>query len=332
MAKEQESTLEPTRPLADRMRPRTLAEFVGQQSVIADGTLLHRLIAEDQLHSLILWGPPGSGKTTLAQIIAHHTKALFMPFSAVVAGIKEVRTVMADAQRYQQATGRRTVLFIDEIHRFNRAQQDAFLPYVENGTIILIGATTENPSFEVNAALLSRAKVVMLEPLRINEVITILKCALSDQERGLVGVKADDQTLEFIAHYASGDARAALNTLELAALSQSANEQGERLLSSETIKTVMQRAVLRYDKSGEEHFNLISAFVERANRVLSRDAIADLTRKDDWEAFDRSIDTLVSRLRRKLAVHTDASHLIQTVRGEGYVLACDVKWSGPEER
>ncbi|MEW6730865.1 MAG: replication-associated recombination protein A [Acidobacteriota bacterium] len=252
------------RPLADRMRPRTLDEFVGQQAAVGARTMLRRLIEKDELRSILFWGPPGTGKTTLAEIIAHHTKAQFMPFSAVIAGIKEVRAVMADAQRYRNATGRRTVLFIDEIHRFNRAQQDAFLPYVEDGTIILIGATTENPSFEVNAALLSRSKVVVLAPLSIEEIVTILARALADCERGLgtMSVEIGATELQLIANYSSGDARVALNTLELAVLSQSTDEQGRRHIDSEQIKDVLQRATLRYDKTGEEHFNLISAFIK----------------------------------------------------------------------
>jgi putative ATPase len=252
------------RPLADRMRPRSLDEFVGQQSAVGPGTMLRRLIEKDELRSLIFWGPPGTGKTTLAEIIAHHTKAQFMPFSAVVAGIKEVRAVMADAERYAHATGRRTVLFIDEIHRFNRAQQDAFLPYVETGTIILIGATTENPSFEVNSALLSRSRVIVLEPLSTDDIVTILQRSIEDRERGLgeMGLDIGEEELRLIAGYASGDARVALNTLELAALAREADAQGRRHLTAETIKDALQRAVLRYDKSGEEHFNIISAFIK----------------------------------------------------------------------
>lgn len=252
------------KPLAERMRPRSLADFVGQEKAVGPGKILRRLIEKDELRSVIFWGPPGSGKTTLAEIIAHQTKARFVPFSAVVAGIKEVRAVMSEAAEYRRLTKRRTVLFIDEIHRFNRAQQDAFLPYVENGTIILIGATTENPSFEVNAALLSRSRVVVLESLTSDEIITIMHNALSDETRGLAPLKViiDDDQLRLIANYASGDARVALNTLELAVLAANINETGHREIDQTLIKETLQRASLRYDKSGEEHYNLVSAFIK----------------------------------------------------------------------
>ena len=246
------------------MRPFSLDDFVGQEKVVGKGTILRQLIEKDQLRSLIFWGPPGSGKTTLAEIIANNTKSLFVKFSAVIAGIKEVRAVMADAEKYYQATKRRTLLFIDEIHRFNRAQQDAFLPYVENGTIILIGATTENPSFEVNSALLSRSKIIVLESLTTNNIIAILKRALADNKKGLASMNLEisDEQLQLIAIYSSGDARTALNTLEIAAISQSPNSEAKRIITSEVIKNALQRATLRYDKTGEEHFNLISAFIK----------------------------------------------------------------------
>jgi putative ATPase len=204
-------------PLAERMRPRTFDEFVGQQDLLAPGKPLREAIERDLLQSIILWGPPGTGKTTLARIIADTTKARFVSFSAVLSGIKEIRDVMAEAEGVRRTTGRRTIVFIDEIHRFNKAQQDAFLPRVEAGDIVLIGATTENPSFEVNAALLSRSKVFVLHGLTVEEVASILRRALADTERGLGGepVSIDDDSLGAIALYANGDARSALNLLEL---------------------------------------------------------------------------------------------------------------------
>src|SRR5262245_55749768 len=251
------------RPLAERMRPRSLDDFVGQQRIVGEGRALRRMIEEDRLQSLILWGPPGSGKTTLARIIADRTAARFIPFSGVTSGIKEVKEVMSEADVYRKKLNRRTVLFVDEIHRFNKAQQDAFLPYVERGTIILIGATTENPSFEVISALLSRSKVFVLEALTADDVLHILKRALTDPERGIgMEVEATEDTLRLIAAYASGDARVALNTLELAVSIVQEDDAGKRILTEEVIREAMQRAALRYDKSGEEHFNLISAFIK----------------------------------------------------------------------
>src|SRR5881397_3226574 len=204
-------------PLAERMRPRTFDEFVGQEELLAPGKPLREAIERDLLQSIILWGPPGSGKTTLARIVADTTRARFVSFSAVLAGIKEIREVMAEAERLRRSTGRRTIVFIDEIHRFNKAQQDAFLPRVETGDIVLIGATTENPSFEVNAALLSRSKVFVLRGLTVDEVAGILTRALHDTERGLgrETVTVDEDALQAIALYANGDARSALNLLEL---------------------------------------------------------------------------------------------------------------------
>jgi putative ATPase len=248
-------------PLAERMRPRTFDEFVGQQELLAPGKPLREAIERDLLQSIILWGPPGTGKTTLARIIADTTKAQFIAFSAVLAGIKEIREVMTGAERLRKTTGRRTIVFIDEIHRFNKAQQDAFLPRVEAGDIVLIGATTENPSFEVNAALLSRSKVFVLHGLTVDEVAAILQRALSDTDRGLGGerIAIGEEALRAIAIYANGDARVALNLLELSVAAAVDGVDGERRVDLERVEQTIQRRALLYDKSGEEHYNLISA-------------------------------------------------------------------------
>ena len=247
-------------PLAERMRPRTFDEFVGQEALLAPGKPLREAIERDLLQSIILWGPPGTGKTTLARIIADMTRARFVSFSAVLAGIKEIRDVMAEAERIRRTTGRRTIVFIDEIHRFNKAQQDAFLPRVEAGDIVLIGATTENPSFEVNAALLSRSKVFVLHGLTADEVAGILHRALSDVDRGLAGepVTIDDESVHAIAMYANGDARVALNLLELS-VAAAPIVDGLRRVDLTRVEQTIQRRALLYDKSGEEHYNLISA-------------------------------------------------------------------------
>ena len=256
-----------TRPLADRMRPRTLDEFVGQEHLVAPGKPLRTQLERDDIGSLIFWGPPGTGKTTLAQIIARMTKAEFIEFSAVLTGIKEIKQVMADAERARQY-GTRTIVFIDEIHRFNKAQQDAFLPHVEKGNIRLIGATTENPSFEIISALLSRSRVYVLKPLTEEQVVLLLKRALTDEERGLgaMNLRASDAVLAKIASYSSGDARSAYNVLEVAAtltLGRAATESGAEVVVAEItddiIHDALQKRVLRYDKAGEEHYNLISA-------------------------------------------------------------------------
>jgi putative ATPase len=251
-----------SRPLADRMRPRTLDEFVGQEHLVAPGKPLRTQLERDDVGSLIFWGPPGTGKTTLAKIIAHMTRAEFIEFSAVLTGIKEIKQVMADAERARQY-GTRTIVFIDEIHRFNKAQQDAFLPHVEKGNIRLIGATTENPSFEIISALLSRSRVYVLKPLTEEQIVLLLKRALADDERGLGAMKlrAPDAVLAKIAAYSSGDARSAYNVLEVAAtlaLGRAGAEAGAEI-TDDIVQDALQKRVLLYDKAGEEHYNLISA-------------------------------------------------------------------------
>jgi putative ATPase len=246
------------RPLAERMRPRTLEEFVGQEHLLAPGKALRVQLESDDTNSMILWGPPGVGKTTLAKIVAHTTHATFIEFSAVVSGIKEIKQVMSEADR-AASSGMRTILFIDEIHRFNRSQQDAFLPYVERGAIRLIGATTENPSFELNAALLSRCRVYVLEALTDEEIVQLLRTALADSERGLgsFGITAEAEALNGIAGYANGDVRRAYNVLEAA--TRLAASEGQSQLDGKLIADAVQQKTLLYDKSGEEHYNLISA-------------------------------------------------------------------------
>ena len=249
-----------SQPLAERMRPRTLDELIGQEKLLGPGKPLRVQIERDEVGSMIFWGPPGCGKTTLARLIARMTRSEFVPFTAVLAGIKEIKQVMAEAERARRA-GYRTMVFVDEVHRFNKAQQDAFLPHVEAGNIILIGATTENPSFEVIAPLLSRTKVYVLAPLSTEQLIALLRRALTDRERGLgkENIEVSEETLGRIATYADGDARAAYNTLEAAVQGVKADAAGRRAITRELVEDVLQRKILRYDKAGEEHYNLISA-------------------------------------------------------------------------
>jgi len=262
------------RPLADRMRPEALEDYVGQVHLLGPGKPLRRQIERDELSSMILWGPPGSGKTTLATIVARLTRSDFVRFSAVLAGIREVKDVMAAAEKSRRY-GRRTVLFIDEIHRFNKAQQDAFLPYVERGDVVLIGATTENPSFEVNSALLSRAKVYMLSPLSTDEILALLERALQDEKRGLGAERATiaGELLRQIAVFANGDARAAYNTLEAAVAAALRDAEGRAAVNQAVIEDAIQRKMLLYDKAGEEHYNIISALHKS---VRNSDADASL--------------------------------------------------------
>jgi len=259
-AARRDPTLKAAVPLAERVRPSTLADMVGQEHLLGEGKLLARAVAADRVPSMILWGPPGSGKTTLARVIAHHTDARFVPFNAVLGGIPELREILAEARRARAYEGKRTLLFVDEIHRFNKAQQDAFLPHVEDGTITLIGATTENPSFAVNAPLLSRCKVFRMSLLGAPELIHLMRRALVSAE-GLGGAfEADDDALDAIAALAQGDARRALTTLEIAA--GDAERRGTTVITRDLVIEAGEQKTLLYDKSGEEHFNVISAFIK----------------------------------------------------------------------
>lgn len=248
-----------SQPLAARLRPKTLEEYVGQTHLLGKGKVLRRLIESDQISSMIFWGPPGVGKTTLARIIANTTKATFIDFSAVTSGIKEIRSVMQKAEENRRY-GEKTIVFVDEIHRFNKAQQDAFLPFVEKGSIILIGATTENPSFEVNSALLSRCKVFVLQELKTAELVQLLTRALTDEKGfGTQKINIEDELLEMIAVFANGDARTALSTLEMAVLNGDMDAGGATTVTRETLEQCTSKKSLLYDKTGEEHYNLISA-------------------------------------------------------------------------
>lgn len=248
-----------SQPLAARLRPKTLEEYVGQTHLLGKGKVLRRLIESDQISSMIFWGPPGVGKTTLARIIANTTKAAFIDFSAVTSGIKEIRSVMQKAEENRRY-GEKTIVFVDEIHRFNKAQQDAFLPFVEKGSIILIGATTENPSFEVNSALLSRCKVFVLQELKTEELVQLLKRALADEKGfGTQKINIEEKLLEMIAVFANGDARTALSTLEMAVLNGDMDAGGATTVTRETLEQCTSKKSLLYDKTGEEHYNLISA-------------------------------------------------------------------------
>lgn len=250
-------------PLADRMRPKSLEEFVGQGHIVDKGRFLRTAIESDKIPSIILWGPPGSGKTTLAHVIANATGSHFVFFSAVLGGVKEIRDIVKEAE-IEFKRGRKTILFVDEIHRFNKGQQDAFLPYVEKGVIALIGATTENPSFEVNAPLLSRCRVLVLKPLIENDLTTILKKAIEDKERGVgsLNLQVSPEAIDHIIKASHGDARTALNALEIAAEASKADEKGVRKIDLKDAEEALQRKALLYDKGGEEHYNVISAFIK----------------------------------------------------------------------
>ncbi len=251
-------------PLAERMRPRDFEDFVGQEAIAAPGCPFRRAVESDQLSSVIFWGPPGSGKTTLAHVIAHHTKAQFVPFSAVTSGVPELRAIIKAAEQRLAVSGRRTILFVDEIHRFNKAQQDAFLPHVERGTVILVGATTENPSFEVISPLLSRSLIVVLKPLTEESLGRILDRALADERVGLGAWKArlSPEARQRLIGFANGDARALLTALEFVVRQAPARPDGTRLIDGAALEAALLKKALRYDKAGEEHYNLISAYIK----------------------------------------------------------------------
>ena len=246
-------------PLASRMRPKNLSEFVGQTHLVGPGKILRKMIESDNVSSMIFWGPPGVGKTTLARIIAHETKSDFITFSAVTSGIKEIKSVMEDADNNKKM-GIKTIVFVDEIHRFNKAQQDAFLPFVEKGSIVLIGATTENPSFEINNALLSRCRVFVLKELATEDILTLLKRALSDSRGfGNEHIDISEENLKFIAAFANGDARSALTTLDMIVTNAPVTKDGSINVTKEIVEECLSKKTLLYDKNGEEHYNIISA-------------------------------------------------------------------------
>lgn len=259
-----ENQLKKDAPLADRMRPEALDEFVGQTHVLGEGKFLNRIIKADRIYSMIFYGPPGVGKTTLARIIANTTKKNFEKLSAVMAGVKDIRDVVNKAEENLKLYNKRTILFIDEIHRFNKAQQDALLPYVERGIIILIGATTENPYFEVNKALLSRMMIIPLKPLTEEDILKLLKRALKDEKKGLgkYKVKIEEGVLDYIASSSNGDGRAALNSLEIAVLSTPEDSNGIIKIDMDTIKECLLAKYVKYDKAGDEHYDTISAFIK----------------------------------------------------------------------
>ena len=251
-------------PLAFRMRPKSLEEFFGQEDIVGNGKLLYRMIKADRITSVILFGPPGTGKTSLARIIANTTRANFEKLNAVTAGVADIKRIVADTQNQILNPNQKTVLFVDEIHRFNKAQQDALLPYVEDGTIILVGATTENPYFEVNKALISRSSVFMLKPLGSEAIVSIVKSALDNKERGLgnYDIDIEDDALKFIAEFCNGDARIALNAIELAVLTSTMDKDGKIIINTQTLEECMQKRVLKFDKTGEGHYDNISAFIK----------------------------------------------------------------------
>jgi len=257
-------TVSPNAPLAERMRPQQMEEVVGQEHAVGPGSMLREALAAGEIPSLIFWGPPGSGKTTIARLLAHHVDAAFVNFSAVLSGVKQIRQIVEEARQRQARNGKKTILFVDEIHRFNKSQQDSFLPHIETGTIILVGATTENPSFEINSALLSRCRVITLQPLIPQDIEILLRRALADKQRGLGkrNLHLTPKALDHLARQSHGDARVALNALEIAAAGELPKTDGRLTINLEVAERAIQAKALLYDKAGEEHFNVISAFIK----------------------------------------------------------------------